>query len=308
MYFAAQIDDIDTRSALFEYLTFRGDKFFTKYLPVGTLAAYLSMNVIGFAFVNIVNMKNTRPNPFMDNHGSLKSFYGVLFVWTPVMWLWSSMFVLRAVNDTRSYCDYFGESGLPSVLDREGRPLIPLAYQKCEIYTKWEVFEHNYFVWTAAFFLGLQFTHADQGIMSRFVLDWKIMKTWPLSLWVVFISLCLGLVLLASYLCYIYFTFDLQLFYLTYGSLLLTYFYIRGRHALETHIHHYVLSLMVLSFLSYQNIILTVVHGVFSGIFIEGASHWGLDPIWTYEWNEDHEKEPSDTLMMAEGSILGFEG
>ena len=52
------------------------------------------------------------------------------------------------------------------------------------------------------------------------------------------------------------------------------------------HIHHYVLSLIVLSFLGYQSVFLTVVHGAFNGIFIEGASHWGLDPIWIY---------PSDT-------------
>ena len=31
----------------------------------------------------------------------------------------------------------------------------------CKIYSKSEVFAYNYFVWTAAFFIGLQFTHMD---------------------------------------------------------------------------------------------------------------------------------------------------
>eukprot|EP00356_Strombidium_inclinatum_P007227 CAMPEP_0170487244 /NCGR_PEP_ID=MMETSP0208-20121228/6104_1 /TAXON_ID=197538 /ORGANISM="Strombidium inclinatum, Strain S3" /LENGTH=143 /DNA_ID=CAMNT_0010761467 /DNA_START=97 /DNA_END=525 /DNA_ORIENTATION=- len=59
----------------------------------------------------------------------------------------------------------------------------------CKKYSEWDVFSYNYFVWTLAFFIGIQFTHMDQGIMQEFVLDWNVMKHWPPILWVVFFAL-----------------------------------------------------------------------------------------------------------------------
>lgn len=38
----------------------------------------------------------------------------------------------------------------------------------------------------------------------------------------------------------------------------------------------------MLSFMGYQNCFLSIVHGIFNGIFIEGASRFGLEAIWQY--------------------------
>lgn len=59
-------------------------------------------------------------------------------------------------------------------------------YQKQ--YTPSQVFIWNYLWWTVWYFIGMQFTHLDHGILQRFVLKWSIMRTWPPVLWVVFVA------------------------------------------------------------------------------------------------------------------------
>lgn len=46
------------------------------------------------------------------------------------------------------------------------------------------------------------------------------------------------------------------------------------------HIHHYFLAICVMSFISLQTRFMTVMHGFFHGMFIEGGARWGYDPIW----------------------------
>jgi hypothetical protein len=118
--------------------------------------------------------------------------------------------------------------------------------------------------------------------MKEFVLDWDIMKTWPPILWAVFFSLITFLLTLFIVIFHYYLIFDLELIYLFWGIGLLLYFLYMGRNAKDTHIHHYVLAMIVLSFLGYQSKFLTIAHGIFTGIMIEGGSRWGYDPIWTY--------------------------
>ena len=36
-----------------------------------------------------------------------------------------------------------------------------------------DVFYYNYFIWTTSYFLGLNFTHLDHGIMQKFTLNPK---------------------------------------------------------------------------------------------------------------------------------------
>ena len=49
----------------------------------------------------------------------------------------------------------------------------------------------------------------------------------------------------------------------------------------NTHVHHYTVAMIVLSITGYQHVFVTVIHGLFNGIMIEGASRWGYDPVWT---------------------------
>ena len=74
--------------------------------------------------------------------------------------------------------------------------------------------------------------------------------------------------------------------YAIWGVLLFAYFYIRSRSCDEVHIHHYTLSMIVLSFTGYQSAFVTAICGIFNGIMIEGASFWGYDPVF------QHNKHP----------------
>jgi len=113
------------------------------------------------------------------------------------------------------------------------------------------VFSYNYFVWTLAFFLGLQFTHMDQGIMQEFTLDWNVMKHWPPILWVVFFALLTFLGAYFKALISLYDAISYTRYYVIWGVLLFGYIFYRSRRASDTHIHHYFLMMIVLSFTCY---------------------------------------------------------
>lgn len=73
----------------------------------------------------------------------------MLLYYTPVIWFWSVIFMMRGRYDLNGYCPV------------DQKP------EDCKwTYTSREVFNFNYFVWTTAYYLGLQFTHADVGIMQ----------------------------------------------------------------------------------------------------------------------------------------------
>jgi len=87
--------------------------------------------------------------------------------------------------------------------------------------------------------------------MDRFVLDWQFMKTWPAALWAVFLS---AVALIAAFLVILvghYRQASVLRGYAIWGVLLFAYFYIRSRFCDHVHIHHYTLSMIVLSFTGY---------------------------------------------------------
>lgn len=55
-------------------------------------------------------------------------------------------------------------------------PLMEIEGQvmpECKTFSKAEVFEFNQLIWAVGYvWLGIQFTHSDQGILQKFVLDW----------------------------------------------------------------------------------------------------------------------------------------
>lgn len=75
-----------------------------------------------------------------------------------------------------------------------------------------------------------------------------------------------------------YYEYKLEWFYIGWALCIVAYFLIRG--ISKAHIHHYVLALIIISLLGYQCYTMTLIQAVFCGVFIEGSSRWGLDPIW----------------------------
>jgi len=109
------------------------------------------------------------------------------------------------------------------------------------------------------------------------------MKTWPTVLWIVFVVLIGFLGALAVILVRTYYAIGVGVYYIIWAITIALYFYYRGRGAIDTHIHHYVVAGIAVSFICYQNIFLTLVHGIFCGVLIEGGTRWGYDPIWVYQ-------------------------
>jgi hypothetical protein len=148
-----------------------------------------------------------------------------------------------------------------------------------------KVFQFNYLVWTFFFFLGLQFTHLDKGILQQFVIDPEAMKNWPPILWAVFFA---GLAFIGYTLWYI-FSLYASIGILFYYELLLVgiiggivaFAYLNSDHY-EFHFHHYCLGMLVMTFACYQNTFVSAIHAIFNGIMIEGATRWGYDPMFYY--------------------------
>jgi len=108
------------------------------------------------------------------------------------------------------------------------------------------------------------------------------MKNWPPVLWGVFFAMIGFLGSFASILFKLYNQINILNYYIAWAIALGGFFYYKGKGATDTHIHHYVVAMIVLSFTCYQSPFISLVHGVFNGIMIEGGSRWGYDPIWTY--------------------------
>ena len=126
---------------------------------------------------------------------------------------------------------------------------------ECHIYTSMESFFYNFFIWTTAFFIGLQFTHLDNGVFSNLTLDWNVMKNWPWYMWVIFLGLVTLLATIISYIFFLYYTIG----YLTTYIAILTgavgvlsgvtkWYSYWGYHL---HIHHWFLGAFVQAFLCY---------------------------------------------------------
>ena len=91
----------------------------------------------------------------------------------------------------------------------------------------------------------------DQGIMQQFVLDWSVMKNWPPVLWVVFFGLIAFLAAYFKVLVSLYVQIKYAKYYVLWGVVLFGYIIYRSRRASDTHIHHYFLMMIVLSFTCY---------------------------------------------------------
>ena len=229
---------------------------------MSTAVYYLVSNIIGYIFVNQVNLQGMRRNPFLDHHDHYNSFWITILLITPILYLFSSMYMFKFQSQLHGYWE-------EDMKIYEGRKL-----------SKWECFKHNAFVWTTSYYVGLQFTHLDHGILQTFKLKWTTMQHWPYLLWLLFILLCFFLLCLTLHLLLLSKRHSLLTHHCTCLCCLLALCLVHPGGLRKAHIHHYLVALGVLALISYQINILVIVHGIFSGIFIEGVSRWGVDPIW----------------------------
>ena len=140
------------------------------------------------------------------------------------------------------------------------------------------------------FLVGLQYTHlAEIGPLQTFTLTLDSVKTWTVTQWLLFIGqlVVVALILYADSAklteC------GVAYYYLLWAGTIFGFFVwhserlIRDKKKREyytIHVHYPCLALCFMSLLGYQSELLTFVHGVAMGLFIEGGCRQGFSPIW----------------------------
>jgi len=76
----------------------------TQYFPLQQLAYYSVMLMMGFTFINLVNLRNERSNPFKGSDGTYSDFK-ITFLISLVLFISSSIVILRQTYDLSSYCE-----------------------------------------------------------------------------------------------------------------------------------------------------------------------------------------------------------
>jgi hypothetical protein len=108
-----------------------------------------------------------------------------------------------------------------------------------------------------------------------------MMKKWPPILWLIFvafISLVIGIVTL---LVVMYLRAGVLQWYGLCIGVFIVYFLIQMVRHKETHVHHYNVGIAMVALCGYQNLAVTAISAYFNGIFTEGSTRWGYDPIFS---------------------------
>ncbi|CDW87216.1 UNKNOWN [Stylonychia lemnae] len=297
----------------------------TKFLPLQQWAYYSIMLATGFMFINLVNLKNIRGNPFLGFNNSYYHFKYTIFL-SFALFLTSGIVVFRQSHDLASYCEHNSQIDPfivnpvdPKQTDIDvhaplfkifmtiekmnyTRPYSILDKPDCYIYSDDEVFDYNYHIWTFAFLLGLQFTHLQVGFMKNFSLSWDIMKTWPLILWLVFFSFIGFMIYIFTYLFYLYAQINLLYNYVGCIGIIVGGIWLRGKQLgpkAVLHIHHYFIGIVSCMLICYQNTFFTVLHALFSGVMIEGGCRWGFVGIWSLPQENSINTENAKVILTS---------
>ena len=76
----------------------------SNYLPISQIFFYLVANMVGFVFINVVNLANTRKNPFIGGNGGYKDFK-ILMATAVAFFFISGIVILRQKYDMINYCE-----------------------------------------------------------------------------------------------------------------------------------------------------------------------------------------------------------
>jgi hypothetical protein len=106
------------------------------------------------------------------------------------------------------------------------------------------------------------------------------MASWPLSLWLLFDTLVVLLIVLTASVYFDYKRAGIAKRYLIFTSFTLIWFLTNSALNKIVHVHHYSIGMLAVAMLAHQSDKVTVLHGLANGVMIEGASRWGYDPIW----------------------------
>ena len=119
--------------------------------------------------------------------------------------------------------------------------------------------------------------------MNKFTFSSDSIPTWPWWFFLLTGSFVVGLIFLVSNLVHLWFFSSLLVgfLYITHMVCLFSFIFVMSYiFSKSTHVHHYTISLVLMSFCGHHNFLITAVHAFFNGMYIEGSSRWNQDPNW----------------------------
>ena len=186
------------------------------------------------------------------------------------LYFFSGQMNLRNRYSHKSYCDQ-------NITDEQ-------VCAKDGLLTDWQVFSHN-FLWTLGFYGGLWFTHLDLGILGGISITMDSIK----NQWTVIQKILIPMIGIFVIGLIFYFIdliwqagWEYIMFYFLYAvSIICVSVYLTMLYpAEETHFHHWWMFMLINTFCSHPNFLVTVAGAYSQGVFVEGCSRWGLDPVW----------------------------
>jgi hypothetical protein len=120
--------------------------------------------------------------------------------------------------------------------------------------------------------------------MVNFNLDWNDMKKWPPILWVIFSVFITFVGIIVSYCYMLYSEVGVIYNYVLLAALIALFIRYQGWYmgpGANLHLHHYMVGIIGSLLLSYQNVFITVLNALFSGVMIEGGCKWGYSGCWS---------------------------
>lgn len=302
-----------------QYAEFYSRKnYFSTSFSTGKFIQWNLLWVAGYLFVTIVNLRNSRPNPFISRFGSYKDFIGLCLL-APLVYFTSPIIFMRSYSDMSKDCQLGSEMetnnfGSGTIIPPNGADYslsgmlasvqllaqgivngvsdiggILSDHRSCHPYTFTEVFGYNLMV-VLGFFLGWNMTHMGDVVdyilgkpAKNLSLSYEAIKTWTLREWtVMFVIMTISFGYLA-YMLWLYAEAGILKFY---GLLIIFYLSLMFvpsillRKKYNFHLHHYAWGWMYMTLGGYQHPFISFAASVHAGISVEGVARWGLERWW----------------------------
>jgi len=142
--------------------------------------------------------------------------------------------------------------------------------------------------------------------MKNFVLDPEVMKTWSRAMWCFFfLFVALIVAILYDDLSSLH-TVGYLKYYILWAVIFLGLMgWMNNKQTAQgkvIHIHHYFVGVTMCTFICYQDVLLSVCHGFFFGMFLEGGCRWGYDPVWEIP-DPDPQPDPDEPEISNEDLV-----
>lgn len=218
------IPEVNFNSNFYRACFARGYTYDTTYFSFGKLFFYMSMNVLGFIFVNVSNMNCSRRSIFFSRYESRRDFIKTL-AFSPVMFFAGNNIAIRGEHDVAS----LGEE-----------------------YDYWNTIRYNVGLWTLAYCLGLQFTFLDTGCFHGISLSPTHMRRFSTANWIALVCVLIIGFSFGGYNIYLWYSIEMLWLLMTFfgieiATLVIVTCVFQRTHYL--HVHHYTWAAMLIPLL-----------------------------------------------------------